>query len=125
LERAYRKARPMTLTPLHPEIVLDHPEFDEVRDFTSLVVRIRDKNDKDINVDFERYLIYRKMDETRALDHHALARPINHWLYEIEGSEFLEDFKKRNPHARPSHDLGSLLGLGLRGDGDGRPKPPP
>ena len=35
-----------------PEIMLEHPDVDEVRDFTSLIVRIRDQNDKGINVDF-------------------------------------------------------------------------
>ena len=92
----------MTATPLRPEIVLEHPDVDEVRDFTSLTVRIRDENDKGINIDFDRYLIYRKMDETWTLDHDTLlARSGKHWLYEIDGSEFLEDFKKRNPHADP------------------------
>ena len=59
-------------------------------------MRIRDENDKGINVDFDRYLIYRKMDETWTLDHDALrARPGKHWLYEIDGIAFLlKDFKE-------------------------------
>ncbi len=95
----------MKVTPLHPEITLEHPDIDEVRDFTSLVVRIRDQNDKGINVDFERSLIYRKTDERYALDHDVLVgRRVSHWLYETDGSEFLEDFKKRNPHIHPRWD---------------------
>lgn len=101
----------MTVTPLHPEIVLEHPDIDEVRDFTSLIVRIRDKNDKGINVDFESYLIYRKTDESWALDHEAFVGDgVNgHWLYEIEGSEFLKNFKKRNPQLNPHWDLRHYL----------------
>jgi hypothetical protein len=102
----------VTFTPLHTEIVLAHPDVDEVRDFSSLIVRIRDENDVGINVDFERYLIYRKTDESFALDDvNALVGSgiIGHWLYEKDKSEFLEEFKKRNPHINPNWDLRHYL----------------
>lgn len=100
----------MTITPLHLEIELEHPDFDEVRDFTSLVLRIRDENDKGVNVEFERYLSYRKTHESFAFDLYDLAGSTGgHWLYEIGGSEFLEEFKKRNPQISPHWDLRHFL----------------
>ena len=87
----------MTVTPLHREIVLEHPDIDDGEDyFASLIVRIRDENDRGINVNFECYLIYRKTNESWALDHEAFVgcRASGHWLCEIRGMEFLEGFKK-------------------------------
>ena len=98
----------MTFTRLHTEIVFEHPDIDEVRDFTSLIVRIRDENELSINVDFRSALVYSKTDESYALNIvNALfeSGANGHWLYEIGESAFLDDFKKRNPHINPHWDL--------------------
>jgi|HubBroStandDraft_6_1064221.scaffolds.fasta_scaffold998349_1 hypothetical protein len=93
-------------TPLHTEIRLEHPGLDEVREFTSLIVRIRDENDVGINVEFQQALLYSKTDETYALD--SLNEIFgsggsDHWLYEVDRSRVLEDFKRRNPHHMGPH----------------------
>lgn len=96
------------LTPVYTEVILDRPFIDELRDFGSLVVRIRGKQDGGINIEFHNYLIYRKMNETWAIDTITLlcqripVRERFHWLYETRESDFLARFKDANQH-RPSH----------------------
>jgi hypothetical protein len=96
------------LTPVYIEIILDRPFIDELRDFGSLVVRIRGKQHSGINIEFHNYLIYRKMDESWAIDTTTLLCeriPVSerfHWLYETRESEFLASFEEANQH-RPSH----------------------
>lgn len=99
----------LTLTPLHREIVQEDTDIDELRDFTSLVIKIRDRNDFGINIEFERYLLYSKSDETWAGDtlkamREAAGVPL-HWLYLVEESNFLERFKERNPHLHSEWDV--------------------
>jgi hypothetical protein len=104
--------RAMTFAPLFTEFVFEHPDIDEVRDFNSLVVRIRDRNDLGVNVDFRRVLLYSKTDESYALDTvNALfkAKANGHWLYEIGESQVLDDFKERNPHIHPDWALKHYL----------------
>jgi len=93
----------LAFTPLQTDIKLEHPDIDEIRDFTSLVIRIRDTHDIGINVEFSGYLLYQKADESYSLDtvnelyEHAGPPPF-HWLYEVTNSEFLTRFCERNSH---------------------------
>ncbi len=96
------------LTPVYTDIVLRRPYIDDLRDFGSLVVRIRGEHDNGINIEFHKYLIYRKMNESWAIDTTTLLCeriPVGerfHWLYETRESDFLGRFKEANQH-RPSH----------------------
>lgn len=96
---------PLTFTPLHCELALEHPDIDEVREFTSLIVRIRDSNDVGVNVEFGQFYLYQRAHETFALDllnalYEYAGAPL-HWLYEAANSEFLQRFRDRNPHFNP------------------------
>jgi hypothetical protein len=95
----------MRFVPLHPEITLAHPDLDEVRDFTSLVIRVRDEADVGLNIEFGSYLQYIKTHESYFFSDVAteLSRSENsgHWLYEVQESPLLQDFMARNPHVNP------------------------
>jgi len=104
----------MRFVRLHPEIALTHPDFDEVRDFTSLVIRVRDEAGVSFNIEFRRDLFYSKTDECYFFTRDVateLSQSENsvHWLYEVQESPLLQDFKARNPHINPNWDLRHYL----------------
>lgn len=100
---------------LHSEIRLADPEFDEVCDFTSLLIRLRDSADRGVNVEFTSYLSYSKEDESFFSVGRDLASKLiasenrGHWLYEVEESPLLRDFLARNPHVNPNWDVKHYL----------------
>jgi hypothetical protein len=100
---------------LHPEITLTTPEFDEVCDFTSLLIRLRDCADKGVNVEFPSYLSYSKSDESFFSIGRDLASKLiasenrGHWFYDVRESPLLRDFLERNPHVNPSWDVRHYL----------------
>jgi hypothetical protein len=91
-------------SPLHTEIELQRPLLDELREFTSLIVRIRDENDVGINIEFRSTMLYSKSRGSYARDLEPLWAS-GHWLYDISNSKLLEDFQRRNPHLHPLWDL--------------------
>lgn len=104
----------MRFVRLHPEITFTHPDFDEVRNFTSLVIRVRDEADVALNIEFRRYLLYRKTSESYFFSSDVateLSRSESsvHWLYEVQESRLLQDFKARNPHINPHWDVKHYL----------------
>jgi hypothetical protein len=100
---------------LHPEITLTDPEFDEVCDFTSLLIRLRDRADRGVNIEFPSYLSYTKSDESFFFIGRDLASKLiasenrGHWLYDVRESPLLRDFLARNPHVNPSRDVRHYL----------------
>ena len=54
--------------PLHSEINFNRPDIGELHDGKSLVIRIRDEDDQGVNVSFHDFLVYRKRDESDALE---------------------------------------------------------
>jgi hypothetical protein len=100
---------------LHPEITLTDPEFDEVCDFTSLLIRLRDHADRGVNIEFPSYLSYTKSDESFFFIGRDLASKLiasenrGHWLYDVRESPLLRDFLARNPHVNPSRDVRHYL----------------
>jgi len=104
----------MRFVRLHPEITLTDPDLDEVRDFTSLVIRVRDEADIGINIEFSSYLLYSKTHEsyfyTRDVANELSRSPDRgHWLYEVQHSPLLQDFMARNPHINPHWNLRHYL----------------
>jgi hypothetical protein len=92
---------------LHREIALIEPWLDDIRLFKGLLIRIRDKTNLVINIEFPRLLAYRFAEENYALDAVPVfsSRREFHWLYEAKNSEFLAQFCDFNPHLNPNWDL--------------------
>jgi hypothetical protein len=99
---------------LHPEITLTNPNVDEVCDFTSLLIRIRDRSDRGVNIEFPSYLSYSKSDESFFFMRDLASKLIasenrGHWLYDVQESPLLRDFMARNPHVNPNWDARHYL----------------
>jgi hypothetical protein len=102
----------MGLTPLHREYELVYPRLELLTQSKSLVVLLRDEKDVHLKIEFQQFCAYRSADETYSLDMTSpLAGPRTeyHWLYETEDSEFLRQFRERNPHTGPNLDVKHFL----------------
>ncbi len=99
------------LTALNTEYELTEPELDELRQFRSLVILIRDQKDVGIRIEFKRFCAYRFTHESYSLDMTApfADRYYRHWLYETQTSEFFRNFRQRNPHVNPNWRLRHFL----------------
>jgi hypothetical protein len=76
------------LVPLHTEIVLASCDVDEIRQFTSLRIRIRDRDDVGVNIEFKNPLAFRVYDEGQTLLDPLYVPETGftgHWLYESDG----------------------------------------
>jgi hypothetical protein len=104
----------MRFVRLYPEIALTHPDLDEVRDFTSLVIRVRDEADVGFNIEFCSYLLYSRTHESYfftcdVADELFQSEDRGHWLYEVKESPLLQHFKARNAHINPHWDFRHYL----------------
>jgi hypothetical protein len=95
----------MGVKALYQNIKLTRPGLDEVRDnFNGVVVKIRDRSERALNITFGSIWQYTKVDESYS---DFLMQPITtslkpgvmpHWLYEVSKSANLKFFMNNNPH---------------------------